>query len=116
MAYIQHFTCVTFRYAGDGDEDYVYFIKRRGCSSMIGRQGGQQIITLGNGCYYKAIVMHEILHALGFIHEQCKTKRGRESMAFSARADRDEYVQINWDNIEDDMKRQSLLQVKRVRL
>ena len=48
--------------------------------------GGGQVISIGWGCEYKAIVQHEILHALGRIHEQC-------------RIDRDEYVTIHEENI-----------------
>ena len=53
---------------------------------MIGRQGGRQDISLGYGCGYKGVAIHEMMHALGFFHEQ-------------SRLDRDNYVNINWKNI-----------------
>jgi hypothetical protein len=45
-----------------------------------------QNLSIGLGCDYKAIIEHEILHALGFYHEQ-------------SRSDRDDYVNIWWDEI-----------------
>ena len=49
--------------------------------------GNKQIINIGTGCEYKGIVQHEILHALGRVHEQ-------------SRPDRDFYVRINEANIQ----------------
>ncbi|MBX7226565.1 MAG: M12 family metallopeptidase [Chitinophagales bacterium] len=69
--------------------DYVFFAKSNGCSSWIGKQGQKQIINIGN-CN-KGSIMHEILHAVGFYHEQ-------------SRADRDQYITINWGNIKDNKK------------
>lgn len=57
------------------------------CSSYIGRRTGQQEISIGQGCDKKGIVAHEILHALGRWHEQ-------------ARADRNDYITINTENIK----------------
>lgn len=42
--------------------------------------------TLGAGCEQKGIIMHELLHVLGFYHEQ-------------NRPDRDLYVDINETNV-----------------
>lgn len=69
-----------------GERDYVQFVRYNlGCWSYVGRQGGMQEVNIGN-CDFGAIV-HEICHAVGLFHEQ-------------SRADRDNYVTINWDNIE----------------
>jgi len=80
--------------AGD-DTDYINVIKASGCWSQVGRQGvsfdpldsGRQNLSLANGCWSAGTIMHEFLHAAGFWHEQ-------------SRADRDDYVTINWDNIK----------------
>lgn len=53
--------------------------------SYCGMQGGTQEVEIYN--YNKGIIMHELLHALGFYHEQ-------------SRSDRDSYVNILWDNIQ----------------
>lgn len=68
------------------ETNYIEFTPATGCSSMLGMQGGVQYINVANGCT-SGIVVHEIGHALGLLHEQ-------------QRADRDNWVTINWDNIE----------------
>lgn len=58
-----------------------------GCSSFVGRMGGRQMISLPASCKKFGTFVHEILHAIGFQHEQ-------------DRFDRNEYVTIHWENIE----------------
>ena len=57
------------------------------CHSSIGRDGGEQTITIGPDCYYLGVIMHEMTHAVGFFHEQ-------------NRMDRDQYITVHWNNIQ----------------
>jgi hypothetical protein len=61
---------------------------RDSCWSYLGRSksSGAQDLSLGSGCTSQATVIHELLHAVGFAHEQ-------------KRPDRDQFVTINWANI-----------------
>src|SRR5215217_2781277 len=66
--------------------DYVTFRPGTGCSSHVGRIGGQQFVTLAPGCTTGS-TLHEVGHVLGLWHEQ-------------ARTDRDKNVLIHFENIE----------------
>ncbi|XP_028970599.2 meprin A subunit alpha-like [Esox lucius] len=78
-------SCVDFK-PYEGEKSYIKFEKLDGCWSMVGDlQTGQQL-SLGPSCDYKGTIMHELLHALGFYHEQSRT-------------DRDDYVNIWWDQV-----------------
>jgi hypothetical protein len=70
--------------------DYLSFKRRNGCWSKVGRRGQEQVVSLGMGCGVGSAI-HEIGHALGLWHEQ-------------SRNDRDEFIEILWENIADDME------------
>ncbi|XP_027983744.2 meprin A subunit alpha [Eptesicus fuscus] len=78
-------SCVDFK-PYEGESSYIIFQQFDGCWSEVGDQHVGQNLSIGQGCDYKAIIQHEILHALGFYHEQSRT-------------DRDDYVKIWWDEI-----------------
>jgi len=68
--------------------DYIRVENYSGCSSYVGRIGGSQRMSLVPSCVSRhGTIMHEFLHAFGYHHEQ-------------KRSDRDDWVTINWDNIQ----------------
>ncbi|KAM4735218.1 meprin A subunit beta-like [Anableps anableps] len=79
-------SCIDFK-PRDTEEYYLSFLNQVGCWSYVGRilPNGQDL-SIDAGCDHIAIVEHTILHALGFYHEEI-------------RHDRDDYVQINFDNV-----------------
>ncbi|XP_064781227.1 meprin A, alpha (PABA peptide hydrolase), tandem duplicate 1 [Oncorhynchus masou masou] len=78
-------SCIDFK-PYEGEKTYIKFEKRGGCFSSVGDQQNGQILSLGDGCDHKAVIEHELLHALGFYHEQ-------------SRQDRDDYVKIWLDQV-----------------
>jgi len=90
-------TCIQF-VERNGERDYIELVKK-GCWSYVGRTGlGKQGVSLSGGCVHEYIVIHELMHAIGFYHEQ-------------SRYDRDQYVRVNWANIrngrENNFRKQS---------
>ncbi|XP_076003083.1 high choriolytic enzyme 2-like [Genypterus blacodes] len=85
-------TCIRFFWRRK-EQDFLHFFSGNGCWSYVGRQGGMQYISLKKvGCLYTGIVQHEVLHALGFNHEQ-------------SRSDRDHYITIIRRNLLQGMFR-----------
>lgn len=72
----------------EDEKNYVTIVAgEMDCYSYAGMIGGEQEIFLTPRCRLKEVV-HELMHTIGFFHEQ-------------NREDRDQYVQILWENIAD---------------
>ncbi|CAK6970440.1 low choriolytic enzyme-like [Scomber scombrus] len=79
-------TCIRFTPL-NRQRDFVDIQSRQGCFSFVGRRGRAQVVSLSRqGCIFQQIVQHELLHALGFNHEQ-------------TRSDRDQHVRILLQNV-----------------
>lgn len=67
--------------------NYVKFIPHASaCYSQLGCVGGSQDLALADWATV-SVAVHELQHAVGVYHEQC-------------RKDRDNYLTINWENID----------------
>uniref|UniRef100_A0A8C6P7X3 Metalloendopeptidase n=1 Tax=Nothobranchius furzeri TaxID=105023 RepID=A0A8C6P7X3_NOTFU len=81
------FSCIRF-IKRTNQRDYLTIQSVNGCYSYVGRRGSAQTVSLDRqGCIYHSTVQHELLHALGFNHEQC-------------RSDRDQHIRVLWQNIQ----------------
>uniref|UniRef100_A0A3B4B0B9 Metalloendopeptidase n=1 Tax=Periophthalmus magnuspinnatus TaxID=409849 RepID=A0A3B4B0B9_9GOBI len=79
-------TCVRFTPL-DRQRDFVDIQSQGGCFSFVGRRGGAQVVSLARqGCVFQSTIQHELLHALGFDHEQ-------------SRSDRDTHIRILLENV-----------------
>ncbi|XP_074655437.1 zinc metalloproteinase nas-13-like [Tubulanus polymorphus] len=82
--------CIMFRPRLSSDTNYL-FIKRysKSCSSNVGMVGGRQVTKLADGCVnVQGIILHEMMHVIGFMHEQ-------------TRPDRNKYIFVKWRNIKE---------------
>jgi hypothetical protein len=69
------------------EEDFVQVIRdNRGCASPVGRQGGRQMLYLGDFCSLGNAI-HELGHTIGLWHEHCRN-------------DRDQHIAIALDKVK----------------
>lgn len=96
IQYFNAHTPIRFVPYKNGDPDSIVFMPGEElCLSYLGRIGGNQPIYLSEKCTEHEIA-HEVMHALGFIHEQ-------------SRPDRDRFLRIVWQNIEQQKKDQFVM-------
>ncbi|CAH0548967.1 unnamed protein product [Brassicogethes aeneus] len=89
MGIYHKYTCISFRPRQSSDKDYISIVSgTTGCWSSVGRISGKQEINLQSPqCLTKVgTPLHELMHAVGFLHEQ-------------NRHERDGYISIAWQNI-----------------
>ncbi|XP_056610423.1 low choriolytic enzyme-like [Triplophysa dalaica] len=80
-------TCIRF-VPHNGQRHFIDIKSDKGCYSSLGRQAESQVVSLERpGCISHKTVQHELLHALGFHHEQ-------------NRSDRDKHIQIIFENVD----------------
>ncbi|XP_039488618.1 seminal metalloprotease 1 [Drosophila santomea] len=94
MQFIEYSSCIRFVPADEDVENYLFVLpSTSGCSSNVGYQPGERTVKLrpdplDTGCFKLGTVQHELLHTLGFHHQQCSP-------------DRDEFVRIVEENISE---------------
>ena len=79
-----------FRERKSSDSDYIAIVNgNTGCWSSVGKVKGRQEVNLQSPYCTTQVgtPMHELMHALGFVHEQ-------------NRWERDDFVSIAWQNIK----------------
>ncbi|KAK6740678.1 hypothetical protein RB195_008872 [Necator americanus] len=67
--------------------DRLRVVAEDGCWSYVGKNGGEQSLSLGRGCEHVGVAVHELGHALGFFHTM-------------SRYDRDAYITVIERNIK----------------
>ncbi|CAD6188339.1 unnamed protein product [Caenorhabditis auriculariae] len=91
-------TCLNFERDDNANSgNRIVFTDVDGCASNVGRHplGEEQLVSLAPECIRLGVIAHEVAHALGFWHEQ-------------SRPDRDQFVNVQWENIDKDSKGQFL--------
>lgn len=84
--------CIRFITRQQNHSDFIFITGQlSGCWSDVGRLGGNQTVSVSRNsdCLTKGVIMHELLHALGFWHEH-------------NRPDRNNHIQIIQENIRID--------------
>nr|CDJ85777.1 Peptidase M12A domain containing protein [Haemonchus contortus] len=88
LKYLSDRTCITFVESATATNRIKVF-NGAGCYSSVGMIGGEQSLSLTDGCFIVGSVAHEFMHALGALHMQMRN-------------DRDTYLKIDLTNVPAD--------------
>lgn len=97
MKNIENISCIRFQPVKNDKTPHVRITgKSTGCHATVGYLGSTQTLNLklydlDQGCFRLGTIMHELLHTLGFYHQQSASNR-------------DDYVLIVEENIEEGME------------
>lgn len=93
MRKMESLSCIRFKLRTN-EPYFVRFIRGVGCYSCIGRTMDMkgQVVSIGFGCEKEGIVLHELMHTVGFFHT-------------NSRPDRDAYVIVYSKNIRPGFER-----------
>ncbi|XP_044733274.1 zinc metalloproteinase nas-13-like [Chrysoperla carnea] len=84
-------TCINFRPKKRNDQHWIYIVTEKfGCFTHVGLIPAlrEHKVNLDKeNCIVRGTIIHELMHVLGFYHQQSTTNR-------------DDYVDILWDNIK----------------
>ncbi|PIC41748.1 hypothetical protein B9Z55_009052 [Caenorhabditis nigoni] len=80
-------TCLSFQENNSG-KNRLFLSSAGGCWSYVGKQDNMpyQVVSVGPNCDSLGTATHELMHAIGFWHQQ-------------SRSDRDDYVYVDFSNI-----------------
>ncbi|KAK5973149.1 Zinc metalloproteinase [Trichostrongylus colubriformis] len=85
----QEASCIDFyEDTKNQEENVIVVMQEDGCWSYVGKVGGEQPLSLGEGCDTVGTAMHEIGHALGLFHTM-------------TRYDRDEFITPVLENVAE---------------
>ncbi|GFQ66932.1 zinc metalloproteinase nas-13 [Trichonephila clavata] len=77
----------------EDETQYIHIEPETKCSSVVGKSvRNVSQVLISEGCYELGTILHELMHVLGFVHEQ-------------NRPDRDEFIRVVWDNIQEGAKK-----------
>lgn len=105
MTHIEQRSYLTFKPRLENEKNYIKinYINSdewKASSDYIGMKGGEQNLKISKASWSRGTIIHELCHALGMYHEQC-------------RSDRDQFVRIDFSGMSSDDRHQYKTYIER---
>ena len=93
--------CIKFRLKTESTYNFVSIHPGPGCESDLGMVGGEQRMLLNSECFNEKKhgllkLVHELLHTLGFVHEQNRPDRDDFINVHSAHSGLNSLICVFW--------------------